>query len=196
VVAADWDEGSREIPGSEPPSPAGPPGPVFDLWSPPPGALNLDESLMSDTAALDRLAAVLPVLGPDLDPDLAPGPDLDPGPDLTGPALPASRGTPGPEGLLPAPSRPGPRSRREIRADAGRVRSRGLSPVSVLLLLVVVYTLSVAALLGWDAWSGQGSDPGGREGGGIVIDGPPPCPMYRSPESAKAQASGACFFVG
>jgi hypothetical protein len=37
-------------------------GEVFDLWSLPPGALSLDGALLGDEEALDRLAAVLPIL--------------------------------------------------------------------------------------------------------------------------------------
>ena len=49
----------------------GPDQAVVDLWSLPPDAVDLeDEALLDEDSALDRLAAVLPVLGGDLEADL------------------------------------------------------------------------------------------------------------------------------
>jgi hypothetical protein len=166
------------------PSAQGAGGPVADLWSLPPGALNLDEALVDDEAALDRLAAVLPVLGADLESDTS-----DPEQPVT-----SSDGRSGPD--APGEFRPSRRSRREARGRSPGREKRSLSAVTVLLLLVIVYVVSAVLALAWKAMTGPEPGLGGRSGDTVVIDGPPPCPMYRDPRSTKATSSGACFFVG
>lgn len=203
----DWHNASVVAPGrdEEPPGPSADPrasvpgttGPVFDLWSLPPGALNLDEALMDEEATWDRLAAVLPVLGPDLDSDLT-------DPVLPGPPAPRSGAEPGPGRGAEAASgsraaggvRPEPRSRRGTRRDLAHGRTSGLSVAGLVALLVVVYVASTAAVLAWDRWRGPAPSPAGPAGGKVVIDGPPSCPMYRSQQPGQVQSSGDCFFVG
>jgi uncharacterized protein YkwD len=167
-----------------PPSAQDPGGPVADLWSLPPGAFNLDEALIDDDAALDRLAAVLPVLGPDLEPD-----QLDPG-------WPVASGGGSSGHDASAGSRSGRRTRREIRGDSSGRGKLSLSAVSVLLLLVIVYAASTVLALAWKAMTGAESATAGRSDTVVVVDGPPPCPMYRDPRSTVAASSGTCFFVG
>ena len=188
---------------------------VLDLWSPPPTALNLDASDLWGDDALDRLAAVLPILGEDVDAtpglglsppinqakdhDLTRGGDLAAGRDLPAAAHPVGAGAGGDVGVDVGVDVGGDvgGGRPARRQEFGTGRVRGLSVAGIVVLLVAVYSISVALAMVWRSNLVTG-DPAEQRRVRIVTDGPLPCPMYWVAEQGAASAApaGSCFFVG
>ena len=178
-------------------------------------ALNLDASDLWGDDALDRLAAVLPILGEDVDAtpglglsppinqakdhDLTRGGDSAAGRDLPAAAHPVGAGAGGDVGVDVGVDVGGDvgGGRPARRQEFGTGRVRGLSVAGIVVLLVAVYSISVALAMVWRSNLVTG-DPAEQRRVRIATHGPLPCPMYWVAEQGAASAApaGSCFFVG
>lgn len=169
--------------------------PRTDLWSIPPGAVELDDAAFwGNGDILDRLSAVLPEAA-------------EPEPTSPGASHGVRAGTRRARRAAEAAGDPGRRRRRgaELRA----VGADGLSKTTIAAVLLLSFfgAVLVGAVFtpsplgssqplpsGSSTPAGSGPDPS------PVVDGPNECPMYAAPpEGARvppSPQSGGCFFAG